>query len=65
MQPFIKPILRIVSENVTKSSAIVMTDVAQYVVWNDPNSSDPTHSLLAKDHFRYTNLMIILTAVAI
>jgi hypothetical protein len=46
--------LRLVTENISKGSAIVMTDAAQYLVWNDPNSSDPTHSMLSKDHFRYS-----------
>ena len=51
VQPFIRPIMRLVSENVTKSTALVMSDAAQYLVWNDPHSSDPTHSMLSKDHF--------------
>jgi Heterokaryon incompatibility protein Het-C len=45
--------LSIVSQNVVKGSALVMEDQRQYVVWTDPNSTDPTHSMLSKDHFRY------------
>jgi hypothetical protein len=45
--------MALVSENVTKGSALVMSDEAQYLVWKDPRSSDPTHSMLSKDHFRY------------
>jgi hypothetical protein len=45
--------MQLVSENVSKGSHLVMTDENQYLVWNDNNSSDPTHSMLAKDHFRY------------
>ena len=53
MKPFLKPITQLVSENVSKASYLVMADQDQYLVWNDPNSSDPTHSMLSKDHFRH------------
>jgi len=43
----------VVSNNISKGGHLVMTDENQYLVWNDPNSSDPTHSMLSKDHFRY------------
>lgn len=51
VQPFLKPIMILVSQNVTKGTALVMSDEAQYLVWRDPHSSDPTHSMLSKDHF--------------
>src|SRR5579859_6602063 len=47
--------MQLVSDNVSKGGHLVMTDESQYLVWNDPNSSDPTHSMLSKDHFRYSS----------
>jgi hypothetical protein len=44
--------MRLVSENVTTPPDIGIDDPAKYIVWNDPYSTDPTHSMLAKDHFR-------------
>jgi len=32
-------------------SAAVIDKQDQYEVFNNPNASDPTHSLLSKDHF--------------
>lgn len=33
------------------SSAVVDGSHDQFAVWNDPNASDPTHSMASKDHF--------------
>jgi hypothetical protein len=44
--------MQLVSENVSKASHIALLDEEQYLVWKDDNSSDPTHSMLSKDHFR-------------
>src|ERR1700738_4816933 len=55
--------MQVVSDNVSKGQHIVSEDEGQYLVCNDPNSSDPTHSMLSKDHFRY-RIIISLNIVA-
>jgi hypothetical protein len=51
--PFIQPIIKAVSASLkTGNNAVVESSAkSQYEVWNDPRSSDPTHSMLSKDHF--------------
>jgi hypothetical protein len=34
-----------------QSKAVVEEDEAQFEVFTDPYASDPTHSMLSKDHF--------------
>ncbi|OBT50983.1 hypothetical protein VE04_07988, partial [Pseudogymnoascus sp. 24MN13] len=53
LAPFIRPIIEKVSKALQDGSGAVVKSSAdqQFVVWNDPNSSDPTHSMLSKDHF--------------
>lgn len=53
LAPFIKPIIASASNALkTGSGTIVESSAkAQYVVWNDAHSTDPTHSMLSKDHF--------------
>jgi len=54
-KPLLAPIMELVAQNIAQGGHLVMEDQAQYLVWNDPNSSDPTHSMLSKDHFRYSS----------
>lgn len=51
--PFIQPIIKAVSASLkTGNNAVIQSSAkSQYEVWNDPRSSDPTHSMLSKDHF--------------
>ncbi|KAK3117600.1 hypothetical protein LTR53_000926 [Teratosphaeriaceae sp. CCFEE 6253] len=53
MAPFIKPVIAAASNALKQGSGTVVnaSQKQQYLVWEDPNSSDPTHSLLSKDHF--------------
>lgn len=53
LAPFVVPIIKqIKSELNTGSSEIIQSSVdKQHIVFNDDNSSDPTHSMLSKDHF--------------
>ncbi|OBT87542.1 hypothetical protein VE02_03741 [Pseudogymnoascus sp. 03VT05] len=53
LAPFIRPIIEKVSKALQDGSGAVVKSSAdqQFVVWNDPTSSDPTHSMLSKDHF--------------
>lgn len=51
--PFIQPIIKAVSASLkTGNNAVIESSAnSQYEVWNNPRSSDPTHSMLSKDHF--------------
>lgn len=53
LAPYIHPIIETVSKSLKDGSSTVVNASAdqQYVVWNDPYCSDPTHSMLSKDHF--------------
>lgn len=53
LAPFIKPIIASASTALKQGSGAVIDSSAnqQYLVWTDPSSSDPTHSMLSKDHF--------------
>ncbi|KAK4617981.1 hypothetical protein CLAFUW4_12517 [Fulvia fulva] len=53
LAPFIKPIIASASNALKQGSGSVVDSSAaqQYLVWSDPTSSDPTHSMLSKDHF--------------
>ncbi|KAI9731365.1 MAG: hypothetical protein M1834_005270 [Cirrosporium novae-zelandiae] len=53
LAPFIRPIITAVSNQLkTGSSAVIdASGKHQYEPWTDPNCTDPTHSLLSKDHF--------------
>lgn len=53
LAPYITPLIAAASKQLkTGSSAVVDASANhQYEVWTDPNCSDPTHSLLSKDHF--------------
>jgi hypothetical protein len=51
--PFVQPIIKAVSASLkTGNNAVIASSTkAQYEVWSDPHCSDPTHSMLSKDHF--------------
>lgn len=57
LAPYVKPILlRVKTELAAGSGGVLQaSENAQFVVFDDGNSSDPTHSVLSKDHF--TNLL--------
>jgi Heterokaryon incompatibility protein Het-C len=53
LAPYVVPIINQVKNELnTGSSEIIESDKAkQHIVFSDDDSSDPTHSMLAKDHF--------------
>ncbi|KAL9000093.1 MAG: hypothetical protein Q9169_001168 [Polycauliona sp. 2 TL-2023] len=53
LAPFIRPIINAVSAQLKAGSTSVVDASGrhQYEPWTDPHCSDPTHSLLSKDHF--------------
>ncbi|CAE7010047.1 het-c domain protein [Pyrenophora teres f. teres] len=53
LAPFILPIIKTASAQLKSGSSAVIDSAAkhQYEVWTDPNSTNPTHSMLSKDHF--------------
>ncbi|SPO36665.1 uncharacterized protein PSFLO_02136 [Pseudozyma flocculosa] len=51
LEPVMSPIFRTVTETLFEASAAVVDCHDQTIVFNDENASDPTHSMLAKDHF--------------
>lgn len=53
LAPFIKPVIASASNALKQGSGSVINSSAhqQYLVWTDPTSTDPTHSMLSKDHF--------------
>jgi hypothetical protein len=53
LAPYVVPIInQVKSELNTGSNEIIQSSVAQqHIVFNDDKSSDPTHSMLSKDHF--------------
>ena len=53
LAPFIRPIITAASKQLKAGSSTVVNASGkhQYEPWTDPHCSDPTHSLLSKDHF--------------
>ncbi|PVI06738.1 Het-C-domain-containing protein [Periconia macrospinosa] len=53
LAPFVLPILdQVKTELETGSSEVIASSrEKQHIVFNDDNSTDPTHSMLSKDHF--------------
>ena len=53
LAPYIRPIINAVSKQLKAGSGGVIdaSGKHQYEPWTDPHCSDPTHSLLSKDHF--------------
>ncbi|KAB5585462.1 heterokaryon incompatibility Het-C [Coniochaeta sp. 2T2.1] len=57
LAPFIRPIIEQVSKVLKDGSSTVINSSAksQLEPWKNPNCTDPTHSMLSKDHF--TNIL--------
>lgn len=53
LAPFVRPLIAAASNSLKTGSSgvIAASQKAQYEPWNNPNCTDPTHSLLSKDHF--------------
>ena len=53
LAPFILPIIKTASAQLKSGSSAVIDSAAkhQFEVWTDPSSTNPTHSMLSKDHF--------------
>ncbi|KAF2090997.1 Het-C-domain-containing protein [Saccharata proteae CBS 121410] len=53
LAPFILPVIRQIKEELSTGSSEVIqsSQDQQLIVFNDDSSSDPTHSMLSKDHF--------------
>ncbi|XHG04438.1 hypothetical protein AWENTII_007706 [Aspergillus wentii] len=53
LAPFIRPVINLASQSLQTGSAGVIdaSGKHQYEPWTDPSCTDPTHSLLSKDHF--------------
>lgn len=53
LAPFIRPIINAVSKQLQEGSSAVVASSGrhQFEPWTDPHCTDPTHSLLSKDHF--------------
>lgn len=53
LAPYITPLIAAASQQLKQGSSTVVdaSGKHQYEVWTDSNCSDPTHSLLSKDHF--------------
>ncbi|PNS18395.1 hypothetical protein CAC42_6212 [Sphaceloma murrayae] len=53
LAPYIMPLIGAASQGLKQGSSAVVDSSAkqQYIVFDNPNSSDPTHSMLSKDHF--------------
>ncbi|PWZ00953.1 Het-C-domain-containing protein [Testicularia cyperi] len=51
LEPVMGPIFKTVTNVLFEASAAVVDNHDQTIVFNDENASDPTHSMLAKDHF--------------
>lgn len=57
LAPFVRPIINQVSKALKEgSSGVIKTSAdSQYEPWTDPHCTNPTHSMLSKDHF--TNVL--------
>ncbi|KAG8709800.1 hypothetical protein FRC08_018045 [Ceratobasidium sp. 394] len=51
LEPWLTPILQQSTSALQEGSAAVIDTADQYEVFNNPDASDPSHSLLSKDHF--------------
>ncbi|KAH7334385.1 heterokaryon incompatibility protein Het-C-domain-containing protein [Rhizoctonia solani] len=51
LEPWLTPILQQTTGALQEGSAAVIDSDDQYEVFNNPDASDPSHSLLSKDHF--------------
>lgn len=61
LAPFVLPIIgQIKTELNTGSSEIIASSKdKQLIVFNDDHSTDPTHSMLSKDHFSNVSYMVL------
>ncbi|KAN0098523.1 heterokaryon incompatibility Het-C [Hyaloscypha variabilis] len=53
LAPFVRPIIDAVSKSLKEGSSTVVEASAnqQFEPWDDPHCTNPTHSMLSKDHF--------------
>ncbi|KAI9444928.1 Het-C-domain-containing protein [Lactarius indigo] len=51
LAPWLSPILKEATSTLSEGSKVVIDSADQYEVFDRPNASDPSHSLLSKDHF--------------
>jgi hypothetical protein len=53
LAPFVRPVINGISKALQSGSSEVLDSEKrhQFEVWTNPHSSDPTHSMLSKDHF--------------
>ncbi|KAG9057866.1 hypothetical protein FS842_003628 [Serendipita sp. 407] len=51
IEPYVKPVLMKVSEGLGSGSRLVIDQDDQYEVFDNASASDPSHSMLSKDHF--------------
>ncbi|EED18178.1 HET-C domain protein HetC [Talaromyces stipitatus ATCC 10500] len=53
LAPFIRPLINVASKSLQTGSMGVIESSGQhqYEVWDNPHCTDPTHSMLSKDHF--------------
>ena len=53
LAPYVKPIIAAATNGLKQGSGTVVDASAkqQFLVFTDPHSTDPTHSMLSKDHF--------------
>ncbi|ETN45187.1 uncharacterized protein HMPREF1541_10064 [Cyphellophora europaea CBS 101466] len=53
LAPIVRPLIEVLSKTLQTGSegVIASNGKHQFDVWNDPSSTDPTHSMLSKDHF--------------
>ena len=53
LAPFVRPLINAASKSLQTGSSgvIAASGKHQYEPWTDPHCTDPTHSLLSKDHF--------------
>ncbi|OLL25248.1 hypothetical protein NEOLI_000824 [Neolecta irregularis DAH-3] len=66
LDPFIHPLITHITAKLGEGSSLVISNEDQYAVWNNSRSSDPTHSMLSKDHFStYLNEPAGRVAIAI
>ncbi|KAI5298355.1 hypothetical protein KEM55_003489, partial [Ascosphaera atra] len=57
LAPFVKPVIKLATKGLKDGSSGILKKSAeqQFEPWKDPHCTDPTHSLLSKDHF--TNVL--------
>jgi hypothetical protein len=50
IEPYVQPLIKQALGGLKMGSSQVINQEDQYEVFNNPNASDPTHSMLSKDH---------------